>query len=104
MKPVFTIPATGRAVLTACAVMAVNQLSGYGTIMYYSANSVQDCWLLRLDLGGTVDATNFLFSEVNLFLIDPYRRQAIIRITVLGMAISLLIVAVAFTISLSTRI
>lgn len=34
---IFTNPATGRAVLTACVVMAISQLGGFNTLMYYSA-------------------------------------------------------------------
>lgn len=33
---IFTTPATFRAVCTACTVMAISQLSGFNTLMYYS--------------------------------------------------------------------
>lgn len=36
-KRIFTVPSTGRAVLTACMVMAISQLGGFNTLMYYSA-------------------------------------------------------------------
>lgn len=33
-KRIFTTPATGRAVATACLVMAISQLGGFNTLMY----------------------------------------------------------------------
>ena len=37
MKQLFLVPANLRALTTACAVMAVSQLGGFNTLMYYSA-------------------------------------------------------------------
>jgi MFS family permease len=36
-KRIFNTPASGRAVFTACFVMAISQLGGFNTLMYYSA-------------------------------------------------------------------
>lgn len=36
-KRIFNTPASGRAILTACVVMAISQLGGFNTLMYYSA-------------------------------------------------------------------
>lgn len=44
----------------------------------------------------TVSATNFIFSLVNLFLVDRFGRRIILAITVLGMSVCMAIVAVAF--------
>lgn len=36
-KRIFNTPASGRAIFTACIVMAISQLGGFNTLMYYSA-------------------------------------------------------------------
>lgn len=43
-----------------------------------------------------VSGTNFIFSLVNLVLVDRFGRRAILRVTVLGMAICMLLAAIAF--------
>ncbi|KAF2176578.1 putative transporter [Zopfia rhizophila CBS 207.26] len=97
LRRVFTTPATGRAVLTACLTMAISQLGGFNTLMYYSATLFS---LVGFDnataVAITVSGTNFLFSIVNLVLVDKFGRRIILIITVLGMAICMLIAAVSF--------
>lgn len=43
-----------------------------------------------------VSGTNFIFSLVNLVLVDRFGRRAILRVTVLGMAICMLLAAISF--------
>ena len=43
-----------------------------------------------------VSGTNFIFSLVNLLLVDRFGRRAILKVTVLGMAICMLLAAVSF--------
>lgn len=94
---IFKTPATGRAVLTACLVMAISQLGGFNTLMYYAATLFG---LVGFNnptaVGITVSATNFVFSWVNLVLVDKFGRRRILTITVAGMAICLAIAAAAF--------
>ncbi|KAF2737841.1 general substrate transporter [Polyplosphaeria fusca] len=98
MKMIFTTPSTGRAVLTACLIMAISQLSGFNTLMYYSATLFKIVGFNNATaVAITVSATNFVFSIVNLLLVDKFGRRAILMITVLGMTVCLVIAAVSFS-------
>lgn len=44
----------------------------------------------------TVSATNFVFSIVNLLLVDKFGRRRLMTVGILGMAITLAIAAIAF--------
>jgi MFS transporter, SP family, solute carrier family 2 (myo-inositol transporter), member 13 len=136
LKRIFTTPATGRAVLTACVIMAISQLGGFNSLMVshfltfyflfssqFASKFSQNCCLLtstrRLSLTEVlqyysatlfkivgfsnatavaivVSGTNFIFSWVNLLLVDRFGRRAILKVTVLGMAICMLLAAVSF--------
>ncbi|KAI5241648.1 general substrate transporter, partial [Aureobasidium subglaciale] len=96
-KRIFTTPATGRAVLTACATMAISQLGGFNTPMYYSATLFGLVGFANATaVAIVVSGTNSLFSIVNIVLVDRFGRRAILKVTVLGMAICMLIAAVSF--------
>lgn len=96
-RRIFTTPATGRAVATACLVMAISQLGGFNTLMYYSATLFALVGFSNATaVAITVSGTNFVFSIVNLVLVDKFGRRIILLVTVLGMAICMLIAAVAF--------
>ncbi|KAL4780049.1 general substrate transporter [Aspergillus varians] len=96
-KRIFTTPATGRAVLTACMIMAISQLGGFNTLMYYAATLFA---IVGFDnptaVGITVSGTNFVFSWVNLVLVDRFGRRIILLVTVLGMAICMIVAVIAF--------
>ncbi|CAG8193576.1 unnamed protein product [Penicillium olsonii] len=96
-KRVFTTPSTARATATACIIMAISQLGGFNTLMYYAATLFS---IVGFDnptaVGITVSATNFIFSFVSLFLVDKFGRRIILFITVLGMAICMIVAAIAF--------
>lgn len=96
-RRIFNTPATGRAVLTACLIMAISQLGGFNTLMYYSATLFALVGFNNATaVAITVSGTNFVFSIVNLVLVDKFGRRILLCITVLGMAICMLIAAVAF--------
>lgn len=44
----------------------------------------------------TVSATNFVFSFVNLIIVDKFGRRKILLVTVMGMCICLVVAAVSF--------
>lgn len=88
---------TFRAVLTACVVMAISQLGGFNTLMYYSSTLFGIVGFTNATaVAITVSGTNFIFSIVNLVLVDKFGRRRLLTITVLGMAICMLIAAVSF--------
>jgi SP family myo-inositol transporter-like MFS transporter 13 len=95
---IFTTPATFRAVFTACVVMAISQLSGFNTLMYYSATLFKIVGFSNATaVAITVSATNFVFSWVNLVLVDRFGRRRILLITVFAMGSCLVVAAVAFS-------
>ncbi|KAF2031750.1 putative transporter [Setomelanomma holmii] len=94
---IFTTPATFRAVLTACTIMAISQLSGFNTLMYYSATLFKIVGFNNATaVAITVSATNFVFSIVNLVIVDKFGRRRILLITIFGMSVCLIIAAVSF--------
>jgi SP family myo-inositol transporter-like MFS transporter 13 len=95
---IFINPATGRAVLTACVVMAISQLGGFNTLMYCSATLFSIVGFNNATaVAITVSATNFVFSLLNLVLVDEFGRRRLLTVTILGMAICMLIAAVSFS-------
>ncbi|KAJ9609378.1 hypothetical protein H2200_005705 [Cladophialophora chaetospira] len=97
LKRIFTTPATGRAVLTACLVMAISQLGGFNTLMYYAATLFKIVGFTNATaVAITVSGTNFIFSIVNLVLVDKFGRRILLCFTVLGMSICMLVAAVSF--------
>ena len=64
----------------------VSQLGGFNTLMYYSATlfglvGFENATAVSITVGGT----NFLFTLVNLLIIDKVGRRRILLITVIGM-------------------
>ncbi|KAJ6051993.1 myo-inositol transporter [Penicillium canescens] len=93
----FLVPANRRALITACMVMAVYQLDGFNTLMYYSSTLFS---MVGFDKPAAVSivvgGTNFLFGFVNFAVIDRFGRRVILIVTVLGMSLSLVVTAIAF--------
>jgi SP family myo-inositol transporter-like MFS transporter 13 len=97
IRRVFTTPDTGRAVLTACMIMAISQLGGFNTLMYYAATLFGIVGFENATaVGITVSATNFVFSVVNLVIVDKFGRRIILMFTVAGMALCMMVVVIAF--------
>jgi SP family myo-inositol transporter-like MFS transporter 13 len=95
---IFTTPSTFRAVFTACTIMAISQLSGFNTLMYYSATLFKIVGFNNATaVAITVSATNFVFSLLNLIIVDKFGRRRILLVTILGMSVCLIIAAVSFS-------
>lgn len=95
---IFTTASTFRAVFTACTIMAISQLSGFNTLMYYSATLFKIVGFSNATaVAITVSATNFVFSIVNLVIVDKFGRRRILLVTTLGMCICLVVAAVSFS-------
>jgi SP family myo-inositol transporter-like MFS transporter 13 len=87
---IFTTMSTFRAVLTACTVMAISQLSGFNTLMYYSATLFKIVGFTNATaVAITVSATNFVFSFVNLVIVDRFGRRKILLVTISYIPINL---------------
>jgi SP family myo-inositol transporter-like MFS transporter 13 len=95
---IFTTASTFRAVFTACTIMAISQLSGFNTLMYYSATLFKIVGFNNATaVAITVSATNFIFSLVNLVIVDKFGRRRILLVTILGMSVCLVIAAISFS-------
>jgi MFS transporter, SP family, solute carrier family 2 (myo-inositol transporter), member 13 len=70
--------------------MIVSQLGGFNTLMYYSATLFSLVGFNNATaVAIVVGATNFIFSIVNLVIIDKVGRRKILLVTVLGMVSAL---------------
>ncbi|KAE9372467.1 general substrate transporter [Stipitochalara longipes BDJ] len=96
-KQLVMVPANRRALITACMVMAISQLGGFNTLMYYSSTLFALVGFNKpVAVSLVVGATNFIFGFACFFSLDKYGRRIVLLITVMGMAISLTIAAIAF--------
>jgi len=96
-KQLVMVPANRRALITACMVMAISQLGGFNTLMYYSSTLFALVGFNKpVAVSLVVGATNFVFGFACFFSLDKYGRRIVLLITVMGMAISLTIAAIAF--------
>ncbi|PTD06058.1 Myo-inositol transporter 1 [Fusarium culmorum] len=96
-KQLYVIPANFRALVSACGLMAISQLSGFNSLMYYSPLLFSLVGFSNPVAVGTIIAgTNFIFTWVNLMLVDRAGRRRILLCTVPFMGIFLVIAAVCF--------
>jgi MFS transporter, SP family, solute carrier family 2 (myo-inositol transporter), member 13 len=76
---------------------AISQLSGFNTLMYYSATLFKIVGFNNSTaVAIVVSATNFVFSIVNLVIVDKFGRRRILTTSVFGMVVCLVIAAVSF--------
>ncbi|KAL4882589.1 general substrate transporter [Aspergillus karnatakaensis] len=92
-----TVPSNFRALLCACGLMVISQISGFNTLMYYSSTVFS---LVGFNsptaVGLAVAGTNFVMTIINMMLVDRVGRRRLLLSTVWGMSASLIAVAIAF--------
>jgi len=97
IKQLHTDPAKFRALVCACGLIVISQMSGFNTLMYYSSTLFA---LVGFDnpvaVGLVVAGTNFVMTWVNMMTVDPWGRRRLLVSTVWGMSVGLLAVAIAF--------
>jgi SP family myo-inositol transporter-like MFS transporter 13 len=82
----FTDAPSRRALICACTVMAISQLGGFNTLMYYSDTLFSLVGFKKpAAVSIVVGATNFIFTFVNMLIIDRVGRRRILLCTVSGM-------------------
>ncbi|KAI5925577.1 general substrate transporter [Camillea tinctor] len=97
LKQLYVIPANLRALFSACGLMAISQLCGFNSLMYYSPLIFSLVGFSNpVAVGTIVAATNFFFTFINLILVDRVGRRRILLCTVQFMGIFLVVAAVAF--------
>ncbi|KAB8257592.1 general substrate transporter [Aspergillus pseudonomiae] len=97
IKQLHTVPSNLRALISACGLMVISQLSGFNTLMYYSSTLFA---LVGFDnptaVGIVVAGTNFIMTWVNMMVIDKMGRRRLLLSTAWGMSVGLIAIAVAF--------
>jgi MFS transporter, SP family, solute carrier family 2 (myo-inositol transporter), member 13 len=97
IKLLHTNPANFRALVCACGLMVISQMSGFNTLMYYSSTLFALVGFSNpVAVGLVVAGTNFIMTWVNMMTVDPLGRRRVLISTVWGMSAGLLAVAVAF--------
>ncbi|GMG24996.1 sugar transporter [Aspergillus oryzae] len=98
IKQLHTVPSNLRALISACGLMVISQLSGFNTLMYYSSTLFA---LVGFDnptaVGIVVAGTNFIMTWVNMMVIDKMGRRRLLLSTGWGMSVGLIAIAVAFS-------
>ena len=98
IKQLHTVPSNFRALVCACGLMVISQMSGFNTLMYYSSTLFDLVGFSNpVAVGLVVAGTNFVMTWVNMMAVDPIGRRRILVCTVWGMSAGLLAVAIAFS-------
>ena len=81
----------------------VQQLSGINTVMYYSATIIQMSGIrskeLAVWLAAAIAGVNFILSFVGFYLVEKIGRRLLTLLSLAGVIISLLVLAVGFQMS-----
>ncbi|KAJ4399370.1 hypothetical protein N0V91_009462 [Didymella pomorum] len=97
IKDLHTNPRHFRALVVACGLMVISQMSGFNTLMYYSSTLFALVGFSNPTAVGLVVAgTNFVMTFVNAMFADPWGRRKILVSTAWGMGVGLMSVAIAF--------
>lgn len=96
-------PPARRALIVGCGLQMFQQLAGINTVMYYSAtilqmSGVQDDQMAIWLAAGTA-FTNFLFTLVGVWLVERVGRRRLTMASLLGTAVSLMVLAAGFLLS-----
>ncbi|CBF86911.1 hypothetical protein AN2465.2 [Aspergillus nidulans FGSC A4] len=93
-----TVPSNFRALLCACGLMVLSQISGFNTLMYYSSTIFSLVGFTSPTAVGLVVAgTNLIMTFANMILVDRLGRRRLLLSTVWGMSAGLIAVSVAFS-------
>jgi SP family myo-inositol transporter-like MFS transporter 13 len=97
LKQLYVVPGNLRALIAACGLMAISQLGGFNSLMYYSSTLFALVGFANpVAVGTIIAATNFFFTWVNLMVVDRFGRRRILLSTMWSMALFLGLAAVAF--------
>lgn len=97
IKQLYVVPGNLRALIAACGLMAISQLGGFNSLMYYSSTLFALVGFSNpVAVGTVIAAVNFIFTWVNLMVVDKLGRRRILILTMPGMAFFLALAAVAF--------
>ncbi|KAI1432353.1 putative MFS myo-inositol transporter [Xylaria sp. CBS 124048] len=99
------VPRNRRALTIACLLQGLQQLSGFNSLMYFSATIFLMLGFTTPTLTSlTVAATNYVFTIVALLLIDKMGRRRILLYSMPFMALGLLATALGFSAATMTPV
>jgi MFS transporter, SP family, solute carrier family 2 (myo-inositol transporter), member 13 len=98
IKLLHSNPANFRALVSACGLMVISQMSGFNTLMYYSATLFAIVGFKNpVAVGLVVAGTNFIMTWTNMMVVDGLGRRRLLLCTAWGMSAGLVAVAIAFS-------
>ncbi|TRM67154.1 general substrate transporter [Schizophyllum amplum] len=97
VRSMVLVPSNRRALIIACGMQAFQQLSGFNTLMYFSATLFAQMGFDQpTAVGLIVSGTNFIFTLVALKYIDIVGRRRIMLFSAPGMVFGLTLASIAF--------
>ncbi|KAK6814465.1 hypothetical protein RU639_009378 [Aspergillus parasiticus] len=97
VKELHKNPAHFRALVCACGLMVISQMSGFNVLMYYSGTLFALVGFSNpVAVSLVVSGTNMVSACINMLLVDPVGRRRLLVSTAWGMAAGLLAVAISF--------
>ncbi|XP_039512627.1 solute carrier family 2 member 13b isoform X2 [Pimephales promelas] len=100
---ILTYAPTRRALIVGCGLQMFQQLSGINTVMYYSATIIQMSGVrddhMAIWLAAATAFTNFMFTLLGVWLVERVGRRKLTLGSILGTAVSLMVLAAGFLLS-----
>ncbi|CCC69466.1 hypothetical protein NCAS_0C04760 [Naumovozyma castellii] len=97
VKELHRVPSNFRALIIACGLQAIQQFTGWNSLMYFSGTIFETVGFSNSSaVSIIVSGTNFIFTLVAFFAIDKIGRRYILLIGLPGMTGSLTVCAIAF--------
>ncbi|KAJ5760425.1 hypothetical protein N7520_007581 [Penicillium odoratum] len=97
IKQLHCVPSNLRALISACGLMVISQLSGFNGLMYYSGTLFGTIGFSDpMAVGLVVAGTNFIMTFVNMMVIDKMGRRRLLLSTTWGMSAGMIAIAIAF--------
>lgn len=97
IKELHTVPSNFRALIITCGLQGIQQFSGWNALMYFSATVFQSVGFNQpVAVSIIIAGTNFVFTIVALLIIDRIGRRRLLLFTIWGMALGLVLNAIAF--------
>ncbi|CAI4936559.1 AVN_HP_G0073470.mRNA.1.CDS.1 [Saccharomyces cerevisiae] len=97
VKELYTVPSYFRALIIGCGLQAIQQFTGWNSLMYFSGTIFETVGFKNSSaVSIIVSGTNFVFTLIAFFCIDKIGRRYILLIGLPGMTVALVICAIAF--------
>lgn len=97
VKELHTVPSNFRALIIGCALQAIQQFTGWNSLLYFSGTIFETVGFSNSSaVSIIVSGTNFIFTLVTFFCIDKIGRRNILLIGLPGLTGALIVCSIAF--------